>query len=184
MAGMTTRPGTRRLTRADLEDVPDDGYRYELVDGELIVSPAPRYRHQKVVGRLYRLLDDHCPPDLDVLFAPFAVALSEDTEIQPDLLVARRSDLLDAETHLPSAPLLAVEVLSPGSRSRDLVLKRERLERAGCPSYWVVDPEALRLTAWELVDGAYALVSDLGPDDTWRAEQPYPVALTPGRLLD
>lgn len=182
MGSMTSRPGSLRLTRADLEDTPDDGYRYELIDGELFVSPAPSRRHQVISGNLYLLLRAGCPADLQVLYAPFAVGLSDDTEIQPDLLVARKSDLTDAD--LPTAPVLAVEILSPGSRRRDLVLKPDRLERAGCPSYWVVDPAGPTVTAWELQDGHYVEVARVGPGDTWHAERPYPVALTPGDLLD
>lgn len=182
MGSMTTRPGSTRLTRADLEDTPDDGYRYEIIDGELFVSPAPSTAHQTILGNLHLLFRAGCPADLKVLFAPFAVGLSEDTEIQPDLIVARRSDLTARD--LPTAPLLAIEILSPSTRSRDLVLKRDRLERAGCPSYWVVDPAGPTLTAWELVAGGYVEAAVVGPDETWNADLPYPVAITPGDLLD
>ena len=105
MMTVTTLPRSRPLTWRDLESVPDDGHRYELVDGALIVTPAPSVRHQRVAFRLARLLDDHCPEDAMVLMAPFAVLLAEDTELQPDVLVARRSDL--TERNLPAAPLLA-----------------------------------------------------------------------------
>lgn len=139
MVGMTTRPGSRRLTRADLAETPDDGYRYEIIDGELFVTPAPSTRHQTILGDLYLLLRQACPPDLKVLFAPYAVGLAEE---------------------------------------------RDRLERAGCPSYWVIDPAEPRLTAWQLVDGSYAEVADVGPDDTWSADLPFPVTITPRDLLD
>lgn len=182
MAGMTTRPGSMRLTRADLADVPDDGYRYEIIDGELFVNAAPSRWHQVVSGNLHLLLRAACPAELQVLYAPFAVALAEDTEIQPDLIVARRSDLTDAD--LPTAPVLAIEILSPSTRRLDLVLKRDRLERAACPSYWIVDPREPRLTVWELVDGRFVQVADVGPDETWHAARPYPVAITPRSLLD
>ncbi len=77
------------LTRSDLEDLPQDGRRYELIDGTLVGSPGPVHDHQTVVGNLYLLLRAACPQDLQVILAPFAVALAEDTELQPDLLVAR-----------------------------------------------------------------------------------------------
>lgn len=182
MVGMTTRPGSRRLTRADLAETPDDGYRYEIIDGELFVTPAPSTRHQTILGDLYLRLRQACPPDLRVLFAPYAVGLAEDTEIQPDLLVAARTAFTDKD--LPEAPLLAVEILSPSTRRTDLVLKRDRLERAGCPSYWVIDPAGPRLTAWQLVDGSYVEVADVGPDDTWSTDLPFPVTVTPRDLLD
>ena len=131
MAVMTTLPHGRPLTRADLAGMPDDGHRYELVDGVLVVSPSPRPRHQRVVGELFVLLRAACPADLEVFVAPLDVVLAEDTLLIPDLLVTRRSDL--DETSLPAAPVLAVEVLSPSTRRVDLMLKRSRCEAAGVP---------------------------------------------------
>jgi Uma2 family endonuclease len=84
-------PFGRPLTRADLQVLPDDGHRYELVDGTLVVSPAPRLPHQRMVGNLYMALRAACPPHLEVVLAPFAVALADDTELQPDLLVSARA---------------------------------------------------------------------------------------------
>ena len=85
------------------------------------------------------LMRRQCPDHLKVLVAPFDVALADDTVVQPDLLVARRSDLTVRD--LPAAPMLAVEVLSPSTRRVDLMLKRSRFEAAGCPAYWVIDPD-------------------------------------------
>jgi Uma2 family endonuclease len=182
METVTTLPPSRPLTRADLESMPDDGHRYELVDGTLVVTPAPSPRHQIVLLQLTRRLADACPADLRVLFAPLDVALGDDTVLQPDLLVARRSDL--TERDLPGAPLLAVEVLSPSTRRIDLTLKRSRYEAAGCPSYWVVDPDEPSLTAWELRGGEYAEVALVVGDQEFAALTPYPVRITPTRLLD
>ena len=75
------------FTVDDLEAMPDDGRRYELLDGILVVTPAPVYRHQKIIVRLSSLLDSHCPEDMETLVAPFAVRTSESTELQPDVLV-------------------------------------------------------------------------------------------------
>ncbi len=85
---MTTLPFSRPLTRADLETMPDDGHRYELIDGTLVVSPAPRLGHQTIVGNLHLALRAACPPELAVILAPFAVALADDTEVQPELVPA------------------------------------------------------------------------------------------------
>ncbi len=181
MEPMTALPG---LTRADLEHTPDDGHRYELIDGVLFVTPAPRYRHQRVGGLLFALLNAHCPPHLVTLHAPFAVGLAEDTEVQPDILVAPRDAF--TETDLPGAPLLAVEVLSPSTRRTDLTVKRERYERAGIASYWIVDPGegGPRLTVCELVDGRYAETARVEPGDTWEATAPFPVTIRPDTLID
>jgi Uma2 family endonuclease len=175
-------PRSRPLTRADLDAMPDDGHRYELIDGTLIVSPAPVLRHQRAVARLHLLLASACPTDLEVLFAPFDVALSESTVMQPDLLVARRSDLTARD--LPVAPQLAVEVLSPSTRHIDLMLKRSRFEAAGCPAYWVVDPDEPSLRAWQLRDGAYEEVGQVVGATAFHAEQPFSVDITPDALID
>jgi Uma2 family endonuclease len=111
MSAVTTLPWGRPLTRQDLRDVPDDGHRYELLDGLLLVSPSPRRLHQRAVTRLGLLLGNACPADLELLLAPFDVVLADDTVLQPDLVVTARSDL-DPDP-VPPVPELVVEVLSP-----------------------------------------------------------------------
>jgi Uma2 family endonuclease len=178
---VVTLPHGRPLTRADLDRMPDDGHRYELVDGVLVVSPSPRRLHQRAVLRLLRALDDACPPELEVLGAPFDVVLAEDTVMIPDVVVARRADLTDED--LPAVPVLAVEVLSPSTRRFDLVLKRSRFEAAGVPAYWVVDPDEPRLIAWELRGGSYVEVADVRGGEAHVAALPYPVTVTPRDLV-
>ncbi len=175
-------PYGRALTRDDLAAMPDDGHRYELIDGTLIVTPAPGFDHQSVVGELHLILRAACLEGLKVLLAPFDVVLTKKTVLQPDLLVARRSDFTARD--LPTSPLLAVEILSPSTRHIDLGLKRSRYEAAGCPSYWVIDPATPSITAWELVDGRYELAGEATGDDALRLTKPYPVEVVPARLLD
>ena len=115
MGTVTTLPRGRPLTAADLESMPDDGHRYELVDGTLVVTPAPSTRHQLVSSNLHVLLAGSCPPHLRVLAAPTDVRLADDTVLQPDLLVVPR-EALDRETRSLSGVLLAVEILSPSTR--------------------------------------------------------------------
>jgi len=169
------------LTVADLAATPDDGHRYELIDGAMIVSPAPAARHQRISLRLSVLLDNACPPGLLVFAAPFDVVLADDTSVQPDLVVAREADV--AEANLPAAPVLAVEILSPSTRLIDLNLKRERYRRAGIWSYWIVDPDGPRLTVLELRDDAYVEVADLSGDASWTAILPYEVTIVPSQLV-
>lgn len=182
MTTVTTLPFRRPLTRADLEDLPDDGHRYELIDGTLIVSPGPQLPHQDMVGNLHLLLRAACPAELKVVLAPFAVALAEDTEVQPDLLVAPRTQFTRKE--LPGSPLLAVEVLSPSTRRVDLLLKRDRLQSAGVPSYWLVDPDEPSVTVLELQGGTYRQVARATGEQVCDVTRPFPVQLVPARLLD
>ncbi|KQV77889.1 hypothetical protein ASC64_03475 [Nocardioides sp. Root122] len=179
---VTVLPQSRPLTADDLSALPDDGHRYELIDGTLIVTPAPSWRHQRAVARLLRALMDAADGHLEVLAAPFDVRLADDTVLQPDVLVCRVSDL--TQRNLPAAPLLAVEVLSPSTRLVDLNLKRARYEAAGCPSYWVVDPEAPAITAWDLRDGAYVEVASVAGGERFAAAHPFPIALAPRDLVD
>jgi Uma2 family endonuclease len=179
-------PISRPLTYRDLEAMfdggePDDGHRYELIDGVLIVSPAPTPIHQRAVFRLARLLEDACPDDLEVFVAPLDVLLADDTVLEPDVLVARRKDL--SERNLPAPPVLAVEVLSPSTRRFDYMLKRSRYEAAGMPAYWVVDPAAPSLTAWELRDGCYVEVASVTGEAEYRAVLPYPVTVVSQQLV-
>lgn len=181
MVVMTVLPQSRPLTADDLSVVPDDGHRYELVDGTLIVTPAPSTRHQRAVARLLKALMDAAPEHLEVLTAPYDVRLTDDTVLQPDVLVCRRADL--TEHNLPTAPLLAVEVLSPSTRLVDLTLKHRRYEAAGCPSYWVVDPDGPELRAWDLRDGAYREIAAASGADRFEAVHPCPVVIVPDALV-
>jgi Uma2 family endonuclease len=170
------------FTVADLEDMPDDGRRYELVDGELLVSPAPGFPHQEIVYGLHRLLTDTCPDELHVVGAPFAVQLDHFNELQPDVLVARFDDL--TTKNLPTAPVLAVEVLSRSGRPIDLNLKRAVYQRMGVPSYWIIDPDVPELTVLELDDaGEYRETARVTGDDAYDAARPFAVRIVPGQLL-
>ncbi len=181
MAGMTTSRG-REITRAELDAMPDDGRRHELVDGTLLVTPAPGSRHQAVVANLLVVLHAACPAGLRVRTAPFDVTLTDDSVLQPDLLVARAADI-DAHG-LSVAPLLAVEVLSSSTRLVDLHLKRARYAEAGVASYWVVDPDEPGLVAWELHEAAYVEIGRAPGDEVFVADRPFPVRVTPAGLVD
>jgi Uma2 family endonuclease len=182
MTAVTTLPFARPLTRDDLQHLPDDGHRYELIDGSLMVSPAPHHAHQVVLGNLYVLLRLACPPELQVVLAPFAVGLADDTEVQPDVLVAPRDQF--TERDLPGPPLLAVEVLSPSTRRVDLLLKRDRYQAAGIASYWLVDPSGPALTLLELDGGIYVERGQASGAGTLAVQKPFPVEIDLARLLD
>jgi Uma2 family endonuclease len=140
------------FTREELWRQPEDGRRWEIIDGVLIVTPVPGLMHQRAVGALVSALHAACPSDLELLVGPFAVGIADDTELRPDLLVAPRDAFAPEE--LPGCPTLTIEVSEACTRVIDVHLKRERLERAGAQSYWVFDAEQPRLTAWEIqLDG-------------------------------
>ena len=174
---------------ADLERLPDDGNRYELLDGGLLVSPAPSPRHQRAAFRLAMALDAVAPAGIEVLPAPLAVrpqghlrASEQSTELQPDVVVARAADYTARD--LPVAPLLAVEVLSPSSRLVDLHLKRAAYERIGVACYWVVDPLEPSLRAFERSSGGELVeVAHVIGESLFTAQLPFPVAVRPSELV-
>jgi len=177
-------PHGRPFTVDDLEGMPDDGNRYELIDGMLLVTPAPGWPHQEMGAELFFQLRLHHPADLRVLPAPFAVRTAFDSEVQPDVIVTRYVDL--TPKNLPVAPLLAVEVLSRSTRLKDLNLKKAHYERIGVASYWILDPtEPGALTAFELdAEGRYQHLAHVEGDEEFVATRPFPVTVVPARLLD
>ncbi len=182
MSAVTVMPRGGDWTVADLAQLPDDGLQYELADGVLLVSPAPVPRHQIVVGELYALLRAACPAQLQVLFAPVDYQPTDRRSLQPDLLVVRRSDV--GQTRIVAPLVLAVEVLSPSTRSKDLLLKRGLYEQSGVASYWVVDPEEPSVLVLELQDGSYVEAGRVVGQDELAVALPYPVVLQPSALLD
>lgn len=183
MMSVATTSRSGLLTRNDLDALrPEEGVeRYELLDGAILVTPGPGRRHQSVVLELAMLLRLHRPSGTVVKIAPFAVVLSDDTELQPDVLLARQSDLTDQ--NLPAVPLLVVEVLSRSTRGIDVDLKRRRYEQAGVPSYWLIDPEVPSVTVLELRDHSYETVASATGEELIRVDLPIPVQFTPGSLL-
>jgi len=183
MSAVTTLPHSRPLTRADLDQMPDDGHRYEIVDGMLLVSPAPSRAHQRAVGRLYLLLQGAIVgSDLELLLAPFSVVLADDTVVEPDLVLARAAAF--TERDLPGPPLLAIEVLSPSTRRYDRFLKHSRYAAAGIPFYWIIDPSEPGLTAYQLgSNGTYEVVGQVSGDEPYETSEPLPVTIVASELV-
>jgi Uma2 family endonuclease len=178
---MLMAPAGLEWTHDDLDALPEGGpLRYELVDGQLLVSPPPSIEHQRVSRHLLRLLHDACPPELEVLYAPVDFRPTSRRSLQPDLLVFRHAEV--GEKAITQGLVLAVEILSPSTRSVDLVLKRALYEEAGVTSYWVVDPLEPSITAWELVDGVYVEAGRAVGEDALRLTVPYDVAVVPAAL--
>jgi Uma2 family endonuclease len=176
-------PTGRPFTVDDLEGMPDDGNRYEIIDGMLIVSPAPSWEHQEMGLTAYTVMRATCPRDMRVLAAPFAVQTAFDNEVQPDVLVARFTDL--TSRNLPVPPLMAAEVLSRSTQLHDGNTKKAHYERMGVPTYWLLDPtEPGSLTVFEHTGRGYEQVAHVVGDEEYVAERPFPVTVVPARLLD
>ena len=181
MGRVTVMPRGGDWTVDDLAGLPDDGLQYELADGVLLVSPARRPRHQVVVGELHLLLRAAVPPELQVLLAPVDFQPTSRRSLQPDLLVVRRSDV--GETNIVAPLLLAVEVLSPSTRSKDLLLKRGLYEDSGVESYWIVDPDEPSVLVLQLRDARYDEVIRARGDQQVRVDLPFPIAFRPADLM-
>ena len=180
MSAMTTMP-LREWTVDDLDDLPDDGLRYELVDGVLLVSAAPSDAHQLALTNLVVLMATACPLPLRTLVAPVDVRFSRTRQLQPDLTVFPELDLTGSRPR--GLPLLAVEVLSPSTRAVDRTLKRQVFQDGGIRSYWLVDPFEPSLTVLELVDGAYIETAFVTGEQGYDAEVPFPVRVVPADLV-
>lgn len=164
------------FTREDLDALPEDGRRHELLEGAFLVTPSPGFDHQAVLMSLIDLLRPAVPPDLVLIPGPFDVVLSAHTVVVPDLLVAPRAQFTARD--LPGAPLLVVEIRSPSTALIDRTTKRHLYERAGVPSYWLVDPIGPSLTVLELADGTYAERAHLTGDATISLSEPFPVEVS------
>ena len=149
----------RPLTYDDLVDMPDDGQRYEIIGGVLLVNPAPTWNHQVVAGELYRHINDFARQTGEgkVVFAPFDVVLSAHDIVEPDLvfIASEQGPVLGEGHSIQGAPHLLVEVISPSSRQSDNVKKLALYARCGVPEYWIADPERRRMVINILQDKEY-----------------------------
>jgi Uma2 family endonuclease len=131
---------TAAWTLEDLHRLPDDGNKYELVDGELFVTPAPSPTHEMLASTLHRIVDRYVEAhDLGVLFRPRSVIKIDGNEVEPDLMVRTRPATELVRWEDAPLPLLVVEVMSATTRRRDLVQKRAFYRRCGIAEYWIID---------------------------------------------
>jgi Uma2 family endonuclease len=166
----------------DLEDLlvaPDDGYRYEVLDGALVVNAAPSWRHQQIVARLLRVLEDAAPAGQVVLPAPMW-RIGPGQIPEPDVLVASPDALGDHAVE--GTPELVVEILSPSNRGADLVRKRGLYADAGCGSYWIIDPAGPSVMELRLEAGAYVERASAAGADRFVTDQPFLVGFRPADL--
>jgi len=163
-----------RFTIDDLEQVPYDGMRYEVLNGSLLITPPAPYQHNRRSQHLGLALLSAAPSGLEVLMTGTqAIALEGGDGPSPDVLVFTPGDYAVA---VPVAAVaLVVEVTSPGNRSNDTVTKLERYARAGIGHYWIVDPDRITVYRLDPADGAYR---EMTAGRRVRVTEPFPVEVS------
>jgi Uma2 family endonuclease len=157
-----------RWTYAEFARLPSEGStRYEVIDGELAVTPAPTGDHQRVVAKLVRILDVFAHEHAlgEVLPSPIHVLFGEGDYFEPDVIFIRseRADLV-GDRGVEAPPDLVVEILSLSTAHRDRGIKLERYRHFGVPEYWIVDLEARAVEIWRLAGGAQT--PDVRPEES------------------
>jgi Uma2 family endonuclease len=151
-----------RWTAAQVRELPDDGNRYEVVDGELLVTPAPTLDHQRAVGELFAALREFCRTTKigEAVTSPADIEFDPRTLVQPDVFVVplgagRPNNWADIRSLL-----VAAEVLSPSTARADRTPKRRRYQQAWVPEYWIVDLDARLIERWHPSDQRPELITD------------------------
>lgn len=168
---MEAKSTRRRWTYSEFARLPTSGStRYEVIEGELVVTPSPSLRHQRIVGRLFRSLGGFVEENElgEVFISPLDVLFAEGDYLEPDILfVGRGREEILTDRGIEGPPDLVVEILSPSTEARDRGVKLERYRHYGVPEYWVVDPDERTVEVWDLAhDAGEAVVH--GPADLLR----------------
>ncbi len=153
-----------KFSYEDLQHIPPDRNRYEIVDGELFVTPSPITIHQRIVGNLYGHLWNHIRKHRlgEVFVAPLDVVFTQSTVLEPDILFVSRARLhIIGKKNLSGPPDLAVEVLSEASAKLDREIKPKQYALYGVPEFWRIDPDGKTVEVFRLKEGAYDLAARL-----------------------
>ncbi|HZV47841.1 MAG TPA: Uma2 family endonuclease [Thermodesulfovibrionales bacterium] len=165
MATATTEK--KKYTYADYLKTPDDE-RYELIEGELLMTPSPVMRHQRISRKMLIAIDNHVTDnDLGEVFdAPSDVYLDKENVVQPDILFVSKERLdIIGEKNIQGAPDLVIEIISESTAYRDLVQKKKLYVRFGVKEYWIVIPEESSVDIFTLKDNAFVLHKSYGKED-------------------
>ena len=151
-----------KLTYDDYLLFPDDGRRHELIDGQHYVTLAPSLRHQEISKRLFRVLDGYLQVHSlgQVFYAPVDVVPTDVDVVEPDLLYVSNERAGILRDPVRGAPDLVIEIVSPGSRRTDEVVKRKLYERVGVREYWIVDPELEAVKVYRRDDERFTRAGD------------------------
>ena len=168
---MKTAP-LKEWTYEEFMTLPEGGpYRYEIIDGELFMTPSPNTRHQEISKNLLRIIDVFLldNPLGKVFSAPYDVVFSQDPlqVAEPDLVfVSKAHASIITEKNIQGVPDLLIEILSPGTAATDRRVKRTLYERFGVPEYWIVDPKAEAVQVFRLSDGRYGTGLECRKEDS------------------
>ncbi len=157
----------RKLDYSDLQGTPDDRLRYELARGDILVTPSPSPRHQRISKRLYRQLEEYFETRSlgEVFYAPIDLILTQRDVFVPDLVVVTNPSHI-SKRGIESAPALVVEILSPSTRKQDRGVKARRYAELGIEHYWIVDPERSCLECHRLAGRSFQPLVEAQGDAT------------------
>jgi len=170
MATATTEK--KKYTYADYLKTPDDE-RYELIEGDLLMTPSPVTRHQRISRKIEFMLEKYVTEnDLgEVFYAPFDVCLDDENVVQPDILFISKERLdIIGEKNIQGAPDLVIEIISESTAYRDLVQKKKLYARFGVKEYWIVIPEESSVDLFTLKDDVFVLHKSYSKDDTLQSQ--------------
>ena len=158
-----------KFSYEDLQHMPPDRNRYEIVDGELLVTPSPKTLHQRIVGNLFAELRQHVRTQRlgEVFVAPYDVVFTHWTVLEPDVLFVSQSRLQSiGEKYVSGPPDLVVEVLSESTAQVDREIKPKQYARYGVTEYWLIDPDGKTMEIFHLKEGEYQMAARLGFGET------------------
>lgn len=164
-------PPHTRMTSAEFLALPESNLPMELLNGEILMVPAPSISHQLVTGNTF-LAVHTLKPDGVAMFAPTDVSFDDENTVQPDVLwcsAQNKHCIRIEDQYWQGAPDLIVEVLSPGTGRQDKNAKFKLYEKHGVREYWIADPVHKVLEVWQLQDGRYVFHGAFGPEDTFES---------------
>jgi Uma2 family endonuclease len=172
---------SKPFTYQDYQNLTEDDHRYQVINGELIMTPSPVPLHQRISRRLTTLLNAHVGQhDLgEVFYAPLDVVLDNYNVFQPDILfVSHKNANVITKKNIQGAPDLVIEILSPSTGYYDLIEKKEAYAKFGTREYWIVDPQKKWVEVFEIRDGDFESKGRFGAKESFKS------AVIPGLEID
>ncbi len=174
-----------KFTHADLLTFPEDGKRREIIDGDMLVTPAPRLNHQRTLRRLTMAFEKYLEqnPIGELCYSPMDVILSDFDVLEPDLLLVLSPRKEIMQDWVRGAPDLVIEILSPTTAARDRGVKLRTYARFGVKEYWIVDPDERAVEVYKLAAEGYELTHRVAADQTLTSPLLPGFALEVGQLF-